>query len=567
MQRQQPPPRPQKPIEPEPAPQPEPEPEPEPQQAEYEQQDQYDQQQYGEEGAYESQGQEAYDEDYAIEQPGQHDYEQESWISQEQEEEQQQQDVEGEPQRSPAVPELSFEAPSPEFRAQPDHAEEPPLDELDGEVDTQQQQQQQYQAEPEIYINENGEQEDDYFEEHLGAKKTGVESGASTPPAARSSGAAGVEEYGFDDSAVFDGGMSTSTSGSTYGEWTGQSDAHDGYDYVQDDHAGQQQEGEYDPYAAPSEGNESPYGLEDEQDRYGPNDIPSRESTYTPPSRSASNFGSPSKPTSTLPATDNPSTSTSNNVPYASAPYASAPPPAPPVDSYAHYPQAPPSSDPFLARVDGNQTAPASYGAYDSGSTYSPYGAAGGPRQSSEERSAPYDPYSKTLTRQMSTTSLASTGAVPCDLDLERCSAPVVSFGFGGRMLLVFPNGGQTPYSVDTMPYGASPSTSAAPSSPSTVHIRKLDDIVSPPETAVWPGPIYLDGGKANAGKKRKEAVGWLDQRTEELEKEVGYAQGVAPTGFGGETAVASKRKLETRLTLVKLVKVLVENEGKLGGS
>lgn len=41
-------------------------------------------------------------------------------------------------------------------------------------------------------------------------------------------------EYGFDDSQVFgDGGMSASTSGSTYGEWTGESEAGQGYDYVQ----------------------------------------------------------------------------------------------------------------------------------------------------------------------------------------------------------------------------------------------------------------------------------------------------------------------------------------------
>lgn len=174
------------------------------------------------------------------------------------------------------------------------------------------------------------------------------------------------------------------------------------------------------------------------------------------------------------------------------------------------------------------------------------------------------------MQRQGSVASLASNGQV-AELGLERCGAPVVSFGFGGRILLVFPNEARPAYGMDASPYGAP--GAEAPSTPSTVHIRKLADLFPPTESTSFPGPIFMDGGKANAGKKRKDGVAWLDQRIGELEQEVSDLQRSVPNGYGmapvepSNEQLEKARNVETRLILVKLVKALVENEGKLGGT
>jgi hypothetical protein len=185
------------------------------------------------------------------------------------------------------------------------------------------------------------------------------------------------------------------------------------------------------------------------------------------------------------------------------------------------------------------------------------------PQQSQRQ---PYNPYASAVPQVQRPASVGN--GEPADLGLERRRAPVVSFGFGGRMVVVFPEGGRTAYGADSSnPYGA-PAANSQPSSPSTVHIRKLADVIPPsPDGTAFPGPIFLDGGKANAGKKRKEALSWLAQRIGELEQEVSYARGAAPPGFDGSDANERRRKVESRLLLVKLVKVMVENEGKLTGS
>ena len=82
-----------------------------------------------------------------------------------------------------------------------------------------------------------------------------------------------------------------------------------------------------------------------------------------------------------------------------------------------------------------------------------------------------------------------------------------------------------------------------------------------------------MDGGKANAGKKRKDAVQWLDARIAELQQEISYVHPQPPMGYGMAPPAPvgpsdeQTRKLEERLMLIKLVKALVENEGKLSGT
>ncbi|KAM0752348.1 hypothetical protein T439DRAFT_324423 [Meredithblackwellia eburnea MCA 4105] len=484
-------------------------------------------------------------------------------------------------------------------------------------------------------------------------------------------------EYGFDDSQVFghgDGGMSASTSGSNYGEWTGESEAAQGYDYVSGYSAPQQRQPTIeieppsdhtvsqpgDPYAptfntstsysqyssASSQAPENVYsqhaGAPSSTDSsYG---VPSTSVTTQAPSyvpqRTDSPFGiqAPPPPRATSPYEPpprrQPGTAETAFGPHAGAPppprsftpeqrrgsmdqgqrqgplphgsppkrsiaaYASSPkktgaaqyaassktvphrletfnspygydqqqqpPPvsAPPIsdsyDSYATYPS-------YTSPVDGgNTTAPASFTNYPA----APFGG----QQSYDNSSDPYaTSYQPVIHRQGSVTSV--TGNV-ANLGLDRSTAPVVRFGFGGRILLVFPNEPRQSFGLDTSPYGAPPTSSSAPSTPTTVHIRKIADLYPPSESTTFPGPIFLDGGKANAGKKRKEATIWLDQRISELQQEVSYFQSQnIPPGQPGydENALSDdgeqQRKLETRLVLVKLVKALVENEGKLSGT
>ena len=104
-------------------------------------------------------------------------------------------------------------------------------------------------------------------------------------------------------------------------------------------------------------------------------------------------------------------------------------------------------------------------------------------------------------------------------------------------MLLVFPGdtrrlGNSSAYDPAN-PYSVN-APETQPSSPSTVHIRKLADILPPPTEVHFPGPIFLDGGKANSGKKRKEALAWLGKRISELEEEVSHAESRPVATFNG---------------------------------
>lgn len=309
-----------------------------------------------------------------------------------------------------------------------------------------------------------------------------------------------------------DGHMTGPTTPSSHygGDWKADSQQHGGYDYLdqEDQHAAAP-----DPYAP---GNQAP------RDPYAPRDYPSREDSRTP--------SAPAPP----------------ETAYASPPSRAAP--------QRGAPRQPPQK-----QQQQRAPAPAPADAY---SQYAPQGMP--PRQQAgpPQQSKPYDPYAAPAPVQSAEASEAA------DLGLERRTAPVVSFGFGGRVLLVFPRGGQPSYDIDpSNPYGAAAKPQQT-SSPTTVHLRKLDDVVPQVcEGAVFPGPIFQDGGKANSNKKRKDALSWLSQRIEELERDLAYARGAPATGFGSDHAGERKAKIEARLLLVKLLKVMLENEGKIVGS
>ncbi|KAF7304925.1 Protein transport protein sec16 [Mycena kentingensis (nom. inval.)] len=140
--------------------------------------------------------------------------------------------------------------------------------------------------------------------------------------------------------------------------------------------------------------------------------------------------------------------------------------------------------------------------------------------------------------------------------------APVFSFGFGGKFLTCF--------------HGASINTGfdvALASKNSTgIQIRQLTKIIpsSALETssAVFPGPLFSDPGSPTIGlvratasnqtkTKKTKLAKYLADRASEISQAIGYLNSGS---FEGQ-------QLEGKLILVKLLKVLVENDGKLSGT
>lgn len=138
--------------------------------------------------------------------------------------------------------------------------------------------------------------------------------------------------------------------------------------------------------------------------------------------------------------------------------------------------------------------------------------------------------------------------------------APVISFGFGGKLVTCF--------------HGASMNTGfdVALSSRQTtdIKIQVLHKII--PESALdistnYPGPLFSDPGSPTAGlvragastalkAKKARVIKYLEERAEEIAQGLGYH----------DTGSMDRRKAEARRTLVLLLKVMVENDGRLTG-
>ncbi|KAJ7046799.1 Sec23-binding domain of Sec16-domain-containing protein [Mycena alexandri] len=141
--------------------------------------------------------------------------------------------------------------------------------------------------------------------------------------------------------------------------------------------------------------------------------------------------------------------------------------------------------------------------------------------------------------------------------------APVFSFGFGGKFLTCF--------------HGASMNTGfdvALSSRNSTgIHIRQLNKIIPQSalevSSATFPGPLFSDPGTPTTGlvrtttvstqtkAKKARLVKYLTDRAEEISQGIGYLHAGSTEG----------RQAEGKLVLVKLLKILVENDGRLSGT
>ncbi|KAL5511852.1 hypothetical protein ACEPAH_5070 [Sanghuangporus vaninii] len=150
-------------------------------------------------------------------------------------------------------------------------------------------------------------------------------------------------------------------------------------------------------------------------------------------------------------------------------------------------------------------------------------------------------------------------------LGRANAKVPVVSFGFGGKLVTCF----HSPPTLDT---GFDVALSSRKRT--DIHIRSLHKAI--PESvlnvsaATYPGPLFGDpgspvttlvraAGSTNAKSKTKKAkvLAYLAERAEELEKGLGY--------LAAESV--DKRRAEGKLSLVRLLRALVEHDGQLYGS
>ncbi|KAL5533326.1 hypothetical protein ACEPAF_5102 [Sanghuangporus sanghuang] len=150
-------------------------------------------------------------------------------------------------------------------------------------------------------------------------------------------------------------------------------------------------------------------------------------------------------------------------------------------------------------------------------------------------------------------------------LGRANAKVPVVSFGFGGKFVTCF----HSPPTLDT---GFDVALSSRKCT--DIHIRSLHKAI--PEsvlnvsTATYPGPLFGDpgspvttlvraAGSTNAKSKTKKAkvLAYLAERAEELERGLGYLTAES----------VGKRRAEGKLSLVRLLRALVEHDGQLCGS
>lgn len=147
---------------------------------------------------------------------------------------------------------------------------------------------------------------------------------------------------------------------------------------------------------------------------------------------------------------------------------------------------------------------------------------------------------------------------------LGRTSArvPVISFGFGGRLVTCFHGSSSLNTGFDV----------ALSSRPSTdIHLRVLHKVI--PESALnassaqFPGPLFSDPGTPSTSlistgaatqikAKKTRVVKYLDERAEEILQGLGYIQ----------QGITEGQSAQAKHALVKLLKVMVENDGRLSG-
>jgi hypothetical protein len=139
---------------------------------------------------------------------------------------------------------------------------------------------------------------------------------------------------------------------------------------------------------------------------------------------------------------------------------------------------------------------------------------------------------------------------------------PVISFGFGGKVVTCF-------HGADMSTAGFDVALSSRQSR--EIHVRSLHKLVPQSAledtTVVYPGPLFGDSGSptvslvrgasTQAKTKKAKVVKYLEDRISELSNVVAYTS----------TGLYERGRSEGKLVLFSLLKVMVENDGKLSGT
>jgi len=138
--------------------------------------------------------------------------------------------------------------------------------------------------------------------------------------------------------------------------------------------------------------------------------------------------------------------------------------------------------------------------------------------------------------------------------------APVISFGFGGKVLTCF----HSPADLNT---GFDVALSSRRTTNVTIRVlhQLLPDYVSETKAAEYPGPLFSDpgtpvtslvrAGTSQAKTKKARVIKYLAERAEEI------LHGTMYTSDNIE-----RQRLEGKLVLAQLLKIMVENDGSLSG-
>lgn len=142
---------------------------------------------------------------------------------------------------------------------------------------------------------------------------------------------------------------------------------------------------------------------------------------------------------------------------------------------------------------------------------------------------------------------------------------PVISFGFGGKLVSCFHSAGETSGGFDVA-LTARQSTD--------VQLRTLHEVIPASamdsSTSSYPGPLFSDPGSSSISLARTVGVGtannikvkrtqlskWLEERANEISSGVAYI----PSGS------QERNNTEGRLVLLRLLKAMLDNDGQLSG-
>lgn len=167
---------------------------------------------------------------------------------------------------------------------------------------------------------------------------------------------------------------------------------------------------------------------------------------------------------------------------------------------------------------------------------------------------------SDNLNRHFGTQYAPSPSLIGANDPLSRTSAraPVISFGFGGKLVTCF-------HGMPGLNAGFDVAFSSRTSS--ELKIRSISKIIPElTQASSYPGPLLSDPGTSSislvrqnaqtqAKTKKASVISYLSDRITELEQGVGY--------LGN----AEKQRAEDKIVLIKLLKVMVESDGRLLGT